>query len=86
MPAGTYSITGTDASKFSIDTSGNVTGTNLRYATQSSYDFNILYTADGVTHTEAVTLNLTQTTYGVSATNATVVEASTTVALVADTP
>ena len=74
-PAGTYSITGTDAAKFSIDTSGNVTGTDLRYATQSSYDFNILYTADGVTHTEAVTLNLTQTTYGVSATNATVVEA-----------
>jgi flagellin len=74
-PAGTYSITGTDAAKFSIDTSGNVTGTDLRYATQSSYDFNILYTADGVTHTEAVTLNLTQTTYGISATNATVVEA-----------
>ncbi|MDC0336649.1 flagellin [Alphaproteobacteria bacterium] len=74
-PAGTYSITGTDAAKFSIDTIGNVTGTDLRYATQSSYDFNILYTADGVTHTEAVTLNLTQTTYGISATNATVVEA-----------
>ncbi|MEK9910903.1 MAG: flagellin, partial [Candidatus Puniceispirillum sp.] len=74
-PAGTYAITGTDASKFSIDTSGNVTGTDLRYATQSSYDFNILYTADGITHTEAVTLNLTQTTYGISATNATVVEA-----------
>ncbi len=74
-PAGTYSITGTDAAKFSIDSSGTVTGTNLRYATQSSYDFNILYTADGVTHTEAVTLNLTQTTYGISATNATVVEA-----------
>ena len=74
-PAGTYVITGTDASKFSIDTSGNVTGTDLRYATQSSYDFNILYTADGITHTEAVTLNLTQTTYGISATNATVVEA-----------
>ena len=74
-PAGTYSITGTDASKFTIDSSGTVTGTNLRYATQSSYDFNILYTADGITHTEAVTLNLTQTTYGISATNATVVEA-----------
>jgi len=74
-PAGTYSITGADGSKFSIDTSGNVAGTDLRYATQSSYDFNILYTADGVTHTEAVTLNLTQTAYGISATNATVVEA-----------
>jgi len=34
-PAGTYSITGTDAAKFSIDTSGNVTGTDLRDATQS---------------------------------------------------
>ncbi|MDC3298807.1 flagellin [bacterium] len=75
-PAGTYSITGTDAVKFSIDSSGNVTGTDLRYVTQSSYDFNILYTADGVTHTEAVTLNLTPTTYGISATNATVVEAN----------
>ena len=74
-PAGTYAITGTDASKFSIDTSGNVTGTDLRYATQSSYDFNILYTADGITHTEMVTLNLTQTTYGISVTNATVIEA-----------
>jgi flagellin-like hook-associated protein FlgL len=75
-PAGTYLITGTDAASFSVDTSGNITSTGeLRYLTQSSYNFNILYMADGVTHTEAVTLNLTQSTYGISATNATVVEA-----------
>ena len=74
-PAGTYSITGADAAKFSIDSSGNVIGTDLRYTTQSSYNFNILYTANGITHTEAVTLNLTPTTYGVSQTNATVQEA-----------
>ena len=74
-PAGTYSITGADAAKFSIDSSGNVIGTDLRYTTQSSYNFNILYTANGITHTEAVTLSLTPTTYGVSQTNATVQEA-----------
>jgi flagellin-like hook-associated protein FlgL len=75
-PAGTYSLTGTDAASFSVDASGNITSTGeLRYLTQSSYNFNILYTADGITHTEAVTLNLTQSTYGISATNATVVEA-----------
>ena len=75
-PAGTYSITGTDASKFSVDTSGNVSSTGeLRYLTQSSYNFNLLYTADGITHTEAVTLNLTQTTYQISQTDVTVTEA-----------
>ena len=47
----------------------------MRYLTQSSYNFNILYTADGITHTEAVTLNLTETTYQISQTNVTVTEA-----------
>jgi flagellin len=74
-PAGTYAISGTDAAKFSIDSSGNVTGTALRYLTQSTYNFDILYTADGVTHTEAVTLTLTPSTYGVSETDVTVTEA-----------
>ena len=72
-PAGTYSLTGTDAASFSVDSSGNITSTGeLRYLTQSSYNFNILYTADGITHTEAVTLNLTETTYQISQTNVTV--------------
>lgn len=75
-PAGTYSITGTDASKFSVDASGNVSSTGeLRYLTQNSYNFNLLYTADGITHTEAVTLNLTRTTFKISQTNVTVTEA-----------
>ena len=77
-PAGTYSITGVDAASFSVDASGNITSTGeLRYLTQSSYNFNILYTADGITHTEAVTLNLTETTYQISATNVSVIEADT---------
>ena len=74
-PAGTYSITGTDAVKFSIDGDGNVTSTELRYTTQSTYEFNILYSADGVTHTEAVTVNLAPSAYGISETNVTVIEA-----------
>jgi flagellin-like hook-associated protein FlgL len=75
-PAGTYSLTGTDAASFSVDASGNITSVGeLRYLTQSSYNFNILYTAGGITHTEAVTLNLTETTYQISQTNVTVTEA-----------
>ena len=75
-PAGTYSLTGTDAASFSVDASGNITSAGeLRYLTQSSYNFNILYTAGGITHTEAVTLNLTETTYQISQTNVTVTEA-----------
>jgi hypothetical protein len=63
---------------FSVDASGNITSTGeLRYLTQSSYNFNILYTADGITHTEAVTLNLTETTYQISETNVSVREADT---------
>ena len=77
-PAGTYSLTGADAASFSVDASGNITSTGeLRYLTQSSYNFNILYTADGITHTEAVTLNLTETTYQISETNVSVREADT---------
>ena len=75
-PAGTYALTGTDAASFSVDASGNITSNGeLRYLTQSSYNFNILYTADGITHNEAVTLNLTETTYQISQTNVTVTEA-----------
>ena len=47
----------------------------LRYLTQNPYNFNLLYTADGITHTEAITLNLTQTTYQISKTDVTVTEA-----------
>ena len=74
-PAGAYAISGTDAANFSIDSSGNVTGSALRYLTQSTYNFDILYTADGVTHTEAVTLSLTPSTYGIAETDVTVAEA-----------
>ena len=39
-PADTDSVTGTDASKFSVDANGNVSSTGeLSYLTQNSYNF-----------------------------------------------
>ena len=60
--AGTFSLSGADASLFVIDSSGRVTSSGpLRYSTQSRYDFNVEYTSSGGdTHQEAVRLNLTQ--------------------------
>ena len=75
-PAGIYSLAGGDAASFRMEANGNITSTwELRYLTQCSFNFNILYTASGITHTEAVTLNLTETTYQIPQTNVTVTEA-----------
>ena len=74
-PGGSYSITGTDAASFTVAANGDVTGTDIRYATKNPYSFNLLYTAGGITHTEAVTVNLTASTYGISTTTVSVTEA-----------
>ena len=75
-PEGIYSLAGGDAASFRMDASGNITSTwEMRCLTQSSDNFNTLYIASGITHTEAVTLNLTETTYQIPQTNVTVTEA-----------
>ena len=60
--AGTFSLTGTDASQFSIDSAGEVTSNGaLLRSNKTSFSFNVLYTSSGGdTHTEAVTLTLTE--------------------------
>ena len=60
--AGAFSLTGTDASLFSIDSTGEVTSTGaLLRSNKSSFSFNVLYTSSGGdTHTEAVTLTLSE--------------------------
>ena len=63
-PGGVWSIVseGSDYTKFTIDPStGNITSNQtLRYNTQASYEFKVLYTSPGgITHTETVNLNLT---------------------------
>lgn len=60
--AGTFSLTGTDAGLFTIDTAGEVTSTGaLLRSNKTSFSFNVLYTSSGGdTHTEAVTLNLSE--------------------------
>ena len=69
---GTYSITGIDQDKFSVDSNGNVTSTQaLLVDTQQSYNFNLIYQASpSKTHTEAVTLNLDRARQGTSTLNA----------------
>ena len=62
-PGNAYSITGTDAGKFTFDANGDIISTQGLYlAEQQTYRFNLEY-IDPVTankHVEAVTLSLTQ--------------------------
>lgn len=63
-PGGVWSIVseGSDYSKFIIDpNTGNIRSNQpLRYNSQASYQFKVLYTSPGgITHTETVNLNLT---------------------------
>ena len=67
--SGSYSLqqSGSDWNKFNINTAtGQITSKNpLLKDTQSSYQFNVLYTtSNGITHNEAVTLNLTESLQG----------------------
>ena len=59
--AGSYALSGTDASYFSIDqTTGDVTSSTLLRSVKTSYNFDVTYTrSDGGYHKESVTLNLT---------------------------
>ena len=55
---GTYALSGTDAAKFDIDLAGRITskaGTDITLDNQASYNFNVDYTANSITHSEAVT-------------------------------
>ena len=65
---GSYSLTGNDASKFSIDSSGNITSTQtLLTSEKSQYQFNVIYNAGiGKQHIENVTLDLIETLSGSS--------------------
>ena len=58
--AGSYAISGTDSSLFSIDSSGDITSSALLRSNKTSYSFDVTYTrSDGGYHKESVTLNLT---------------------------
>jgi len=59
---GSYRLTGADASKFTIDTSGNITSNgSLLQANQLEYKFNVIYlSSTGKEHLEDVTLHLTE--------------------------
>jgi len=69
---GGYSITGTDAAYFTVDNTGAVTSTqSLLRSNKTSYQFNLIYAVSGgSTHSEAVTVNLTEALQGTSNFNA----------------
>ena len=58
---GSYALSGTDASYFSIDqTTGNITSSALLRSVKNSYSFDVTYTrSDGGYHKESVTVDLT---------------------------
>ena len=62
LGVGTYSLTGADSDKFTIDSSGNITSkSSLLQANQLQYKFNVKYNSStGKEHLEEVTLNLTE--------------------------
>jgi flagellin len=59
--AGSYALSGTDASYFSIDqTTGDITSSALLRSVKTSYSFDVTYTrSDGGYHKESVTVDLT---------------------------
>ena len=59
--SGSYALSGTDASYFSIDqTTGNITSSTLLRSVKNSYSFDVTYTrSDGGYHKESVTVDLT---------------------------
>jgi flagellin-like hook-associated protein FlgL len=65
---GTYSLTGLDSDKFTVDGNGNVTSTqSILYDAQQTYQFNLVYSASAEkTHTEVVTLGLDRARQGAS--------------------
>ena len=59
-----YSLSGADANKFDIDEDTGVITSKLNQkiltSDKTTLNFNVLYTANGATHTEAITLNVSE--------------------------
>ncbi|MDG1016494.1 MAG: cadherin domain-containing protein [Woeseiaceae bacterium] len=54
-----YSLSGTDSAKFSIDSNGNVKlASLLDYETKTSYSINVIATVDGITESKSMTLSI----------------------------